>query len=233
METAIVNKKTNHSGTPPAVYKKQRIEWAEQVAPYVGGWNYPKKWPTGLIVHFTAGSGTEGEDDAEYMRHPGGAKNSWMVLVLGKTGRLFQGFDCQHGGAHCRTFHHRNMVGVEIVNAGLLKPTSDGGGTSWFGKAIPSSKCRNFTAHKNQVAGRYEQYTAIQEQKLIKLCLWYKEQEPEIFSFDNVLGHDEVCYLVGRPGAKNDPGGSLSMSMPEFRTLLKKLYAEGKTSADY
>jgi hypothetical protein len=113
---------------------------------------------------------------------------------------------------------------------------SDGGGKSWFDKVIPKDKCRDFKAppaKAPQVSGRYEAYTAIQEQKLIKLCLWYKEMEPKIFSFDNVLGHDECTQLAGQGSRKNDPGGSLSMTMPEFRALLKKLWDEGKRFGDY
>jgi len=39
------------------------------------------------------------------------------------------------------------------------------------------------------------------------------------FRADWVAGHDEVS-----PGRKSDPGGSLSMTMPQFRYMLKKKY---------
>jgi N-acetyl-anhydromuramyl-L-alanine amidase AmpD len=83
------------------------------------------------------------------------------------------------------------------------------------------------------VSGLYEKYTDIQEKILIKLCLWYKEQAPETFSFDNVLGHDECTQLAGQGARKNDPSGSLSMTMPKFRDTLKALWEAGKRSKDY
>jgi hypothetical protein len=83
------------------------------------------------------------------------------------------------------------------------------------------------------VSGLYEKYTDIQEKILIKLCLWYKEQAPETFSFDNVIGHDEACSMSGQQRRKQDPGGSLTTSMPKFRDTLKALWEAGKRSKDY
>jgi N-acetyl-anhydromuramyl-L-alanine amidase AmpD len=69
--------------------------------------------------------------------------------------------------------------------------------------------------HDNQKIGTYQMYTAAQEKSLINVCLWLKKQCPE-FDFDWVVGHDEIA-----PTRKEDPGGSLSMSMPALRQLLK------------
>lgn len=191
---------------------------------------YHDGWPRGLVVHFTAG-GDDAVGTANYLRDKG-----YPCLVLAKNGDVLQGFPVTEGGAHSGTDHHNYCVGVEIVCAGKLTPMNDGGGKSWFDKVIPEDKCRDFQAppaKAPQVSGRYEAYTEVQEQKLIKLCLWYKEMEPKIFSFDNVLGHDECTQLAGQGSRKNDPGGSLSMPMPEFRGLLKKLWDEGKRFGDY
>jgi hypothetical protein len=54
--------------------------------------------------------------------------------------------------------------------------------------------------------------------------LWLKEQAPDLFNFDLVVGHDESCDANGRPGAKNDPGAALSMYMPALRARLKALW---------
>jgi len=52
---------------------------------------------------------------------------------------------------------------------------------------------------------------------LFKLLRWLEYNGNGIFKLDFVLGHDEVA-----PSRKNDPGGSLSMTMPEFRKKLKE-----------
>ncbi len=67
----------------------------------------------------------------------------------------------------------------------------------------------------NQQAGFYQPYTPQQEQSLTRLIEWLKFECPE-FDIEWVLGHDEVS-----PGRKNDPGASLSMTMPAYRKHLK------------
>lgn len=71
--------------------------------------------------------------------------------------------------------------------------------------------------HDNQAPGLYQKFTARQEQALINFCLWQLDTNPE-FRIENIVGHDEVS-----PGRKIDPGGSLSMSMPEFRQYLRAM----------
>ena len=189
---------------------------------------YPKGWPEGLVVHFTAGN-DNAEGTCDYLREKG-----YPCIVLAKDGSVLQGFPADQGGAHSGTEHHNYCVGIEIVNGGRLTQTADGGGKTWFDKVIPKEQCRDFKGDgKTSVAGRYEKYTAAQEKILIKLCLWYKEQAPNIFSFDKIIGHDEACAVSGSYGRKNDPGGALSMTMPEFRKHVKDLWDSGKRSKDF
>lgn len=77
----------------------------------------------------------------------------------------------------------------------------------------------------NILAGAYLPYTKEQETALIEFLLWAKANNPTVFDFDYVLGHDEVAGPkgIGR-WRKNDPGGALSMTMSEFRQLLKDEY---------
>lgn len=70
------------------------------------------------------------------------------------------------------------------------------------------------------VAGKYQAYTQAQENALINFILWAKSKNPE-FDFDYIAGHDELRKEAGIKGDKQDPGGSLSMSMPKFRNLIK------------
>lgn len=212
---------------PKPVVLPQWIPFATKVALFKTK-QYPKKWPEGLVVHFTAGN-DNAEGTCDYLRSKG-----YPCLVVAKDGKILQGFPCSEGGAHSGTYHHNTHVGVEIVNGGKLTPNADGSGTTWFDKHIPKENCRDFSGDKKtQVAGRYEKYTEAQEKQLIKLCLWYKENNPDVFSFDRVIGHDEACAETGNYGRKNDPSGALSMTMPAFRKHLKALWDSGKRSKDF
>lgn len=68
--------------------------------------------------------------------------------------------------------------------------------------------------NQNQQVGIYQQYTPEQEQSAINFWLWCKRKNPS-FDLNKVVGHDEVA-----PNRKQDPGGSLSWDMPEFRKKL-------------
>jgi hypothetical protein len=110
------------------------------------------------------------------------------------------------------------LVGIEICCPGHLRGIP-GKYTTWFGTPVPDSKVR-VVPHKteNQVAGPYQTYTVAQEAALLELLKWLKMNGGGIFQYDFVLGHDEVS-----PGRKEDPGGSLSMTMPAYRRFLNNL----------
>lgn len=189
---------------------------------------YPEGWPDGAITHFTAGN-DDANGTCDYLREKG-----YPCLVIAKDGSVLQGFPVSEGGAHSGTWHHNTRIGIEIVNGGRLTPSDDGGGKTWFDKKIPKENCRDFKGDgKTQVSGRYEKFTDSQEKALVKVCLWLKEQNPEVFSFERVLGHDEACAESGNYGRKNDVGGALSMTMPEFRKKLDVLWISGKRSKDF
>ena len=216
------------------------IPWATRVADFKTSWTYDKGYPSGLIVHFTATGPSAAQEKGveDYMR------KNWSVFQMNRNGTLLQTFPLNRGGYHCGTVHHDTCLGVEIVAAGRCTKVTLDGKTKyapWYAYAddgngsylkYPSycfddSEMRYSgpSKVKNIYSGMYQKYTQAQEETLIKLCLWLKEQAPDIFSFDKVLGHDEACDVGGRPGAKNDPGAALSMDMPAFRQLLKDRWA--------
>jgi len=178
---------------------------------------YPmrRRWtsdPKGLIVHFTAGWSFK-ESHAEAAMSLG-QKNGYTYAAMSKSGKIYQSAPLNHHGYHCGTYHHQDHIGLEICNGGKL----DGNFKTWFKKIVSPSRVRTVSdrsGYKN--AGHYMTYTKEQEAALIEFCFWLKDTY-ETFSFDNVLGHDEISRY------KNDPGGSLSMSMPEFRDYLKSEY---------
>lgn len=155
----------------------------------------------------------------------GGAKDGYVFLVMDVLGNVYQSLDMTKHGSHAGKSHwqgvgysvSKRFTGVEILNPGKLKLKS-GKYMTWFGLEIPKENVRHIkTNTANQEAGYYCQYTAEQEVALEKLVNQLCEMSPNIngrkvFKMSNVVGHDEVS-----PGRKSDPGGSLSISMPEFR----------------
>ncbi len=104
----------------------------------------------------------------------------------------------------------------EPIPAGVPNPRRD----------LPADQVRYVERFQNREAGWYHRYTPEQEQALTDLLLWLKTNAPAIFDFELVLGHDEVS-----PGRKNDPGGSLSLTMPDLRARLVALHSGGTAPA--
>jgi N-acetylmuramoyl-L-alanine amidase len=194
---------------------------------------YSHGWPEGIIYHHTAGH-PDPYGTIEYLwtRYP--------CLVVDRDGNLYQCFPLDEWGYHSGTPHHRYCVGVEVIGAGLLEPVNIGGVTKyapWFaldqdtgvlthpGLCLDQSECRHIGGNNIRTEGWYQKFTPEQEQTVEKLCLYLKKQRPDIFSFDKIKGHDEAVAEDGDPYCKNDPGGSLSITMDEFRHKLKEHYA--------
>ncbi len=179
-----------------------------------GKYRTPSGMPKGLVVHYTAGR----YNPLNTMRGLG--EKGLACLVMDERGNIYQaknqaiddvGFHAgfsEWEGVSAVSYY---CLGMEICCAGKL----DENRVSWFGVQYDQSETRTTRGRSNIKAGTYHKYTQAQEDALIKFCLWQKKTNKE-FSFDWVVGHDEIA-----PKRKSDPGGSLSMTMPEFRELLK------------
>lgn len=183
--------------------------------------SYRKGYPEGAIVHFTAGRyGTQDMDS--------GIASGYAYLLIDDKGNVYQANPLSRWGYHAGDSSwaglgsgvSEHLVGIEMTSAGKLTRVGDKFQT-WFKVNLLESEVRFAKAKDNIKEGYYQKYTEAQEEALIKLLLWLKENNPDVFSFDLILGHDEVA-----PKRKNDPGGALSCTMPEFRVKLKKMYAE-------
>jgi hypothetical protein len=224
------------------------IPWAktpqndEKLAEFMKQYGHPNMkgkyrygWPEGIIYHHTAGrSNPYGTVKYLWTRFP--------CLVVSREGIIYQPFPLDEWGCHSGTWHHEYCVGVEVVGAGLLKPVQINDVTKyapWFALnrntgavehpelCLDKSECRYQEGDSIHTKGWYQKFTPEQEQTVEKLCLYLKEQRPDIFSFDKIKGHDEAVAESGNPYRKNDPGGSLSITMDEFRRRLKEQYANG------
>lgn len=151
-------------------------------------------------------------------------KNKYLYFIIDKDGNIGQNFSLDSWGSHAGLSTWKglgdrvsdDLVGIEIQSAGRLEKSGSTFKT-WFGETIPAADVRSVAKqNENQEAGHYHKYTPAQEESLIRLLTWLHDNNPDVFSYDLVLGHDEVS-----PKRKNDPGASLSMTMPALRNKLK------------
>lgn len=184
---------------------------------------YPKGYPEGLVIHTTDGNPHQkGEDGIDFQ-----LESAMLYLFMDKDGGIFQNFPLDHYGSHAGHSHwegigdavSRHLLGIEVACAGLLSPD---GSPDWNrGHPLPVDEIREFTHdHANIYHGKYNRMTDAQEESMDALITWLYHNNPDVFNLDFVLGHDEVATPHGR---KTDPGGSLSVTMPEYREHLKQL----------
>jgi len=207
-------------------------------------------FPDGLVIHYTAGRGN-GLSNSEYARKQGLSYlvldkdgTLWQGAPLDQWG--------YHAGKSSMKYKNRTvtsvskyLIGVEVISAGMLfgakngkridfssNPSLidnyDGQLYGWWAfhsngilkphqlPATPGSIVKYTEKKGNIKPGFYEKYTSEQMEGLYQLVYWLKGVNPD-FSFDYILGHDEVS-----PDRKSDPGGSLGMSMANFRKSLKE-----------
>ena len=186
---------------------------------------YTDGYPKGAVIHFTAGRRNGLESALNYQVDQG-----YLYFVIDEDGNIGQNFSLDSWGYHAGKSSYQglsgsvsdDLVGIEVQCAGKLTKQGDSFRT-WFGTTVPESEVRTIPSKKdNQQQGHYEKYTEAQENALTTLILWLHKNNPEVFKLNFVVGHDEVS-----PGRKNDPGGSLSMTMPQYRDYLRAQAAEG------
>ena len=212
---------------------------------------YSQGHPEGAIVHFTAGRSRSkaegGKRNLPTHLDMGilGVKNavtegSYAYFIIDRSGNVFQNFPLNRWGYHageskCPVTGRKSVsnyyVGIEVQGAGMLTRVDDDRYRAWFTNTANGDhyfyKSKNevqyFKKRDNIQEGNYHLFSHEQKKSLVDLLLWLEENGNGIFNIEKVFGHDEVA-----PSRKNDPGGSLGMSMPEFRRMLKDVKEEEK-----
>jgi N-acetylmuramoyl-L-alanine amidase len=186
--------------------------------------NYRKDYPEGAVVHFTAGSHKQKVEDAIADM----VARGFCYFLIARDGTVYQNFPLDEWGYHAGESAWKGlpgtvsneMVGIEVMASGKL----DANRSPWYDHTFhfPESETRWTDGNDQQERGLYHIYTPEQEAALERLLRWLENNNPNVFKFENVRGHDEVSGPrgIGRQ-RKNDPGAALSMTMDQFRAKLK------------
>lgn len=169
---------------------------------------------SGLVVHYTV-SGNSEKSAKGVVEWLAGQGYGCMVMDLNGVIYVPEGFDIMTDyGYHAGKSKWGDKTGVSDVFAGME--------ICCWGRNSKVGPFREVTTDQGYVvAGKYQQYTEAQEDALINFCLWAKKHNPQ-FDLNNVCGHDEIRREIGLLGDKQDPSGSLSMTMPKLREYLKQ-----------
>ena len=178
--------------------------------------NFAKKHDPfrGLVVHYTASSRFSAESVCRYFATLKKEKSQIACPVMNGDGKIYVSKDwrifedrASHAG-RSEWKGNRNIsntfAGIELCCKGRSEIQSD---------ELLTDHRLVYTVD-NIKHGYYQRFTQHQEMKLVQLCL-ILDREIKEFDLNNVVGHDEIA-----PDRKSDPGGSLSVTMPQFRDIL-------------
>jgi hypothetical protein len=224
----------------PSLYsfgeKKLWIPFAQNAPSGPKRGTYAKKYPLGLVIHWTAGWRNGLKAGNDFMRTSG------MLYLLGdKDGNLSQSDPLDRHGYHSGVSSRKglsgyvsdDLAGVELQAAGTLREHG-GHFYPWWDQnqktkvwqnlpanRVPANEVIRTTRRGNIAPGNYHAYTEAQMLLLRRLVCWLYLNNPDVFRIEDVCGHDEVS-----PDRKTDPGGALHssmipMTMDQFRDLVR------------
>jgi len=170
--------------------------------------------PVGITIHDLASRDVEAS--IKYLYGSGLGYHA----IIGRGGEFVQtcyfSHKVNHAGASTWNGNSPNRTHVSVALACWGEVAEAAGGfISWAKKEVPASEVKERTGNLDSIARHWDAATAEQEATLMAFLKWAVKNG---ISPKNICGHDEAAIPFGR---KNDPGGVLSVTMPELRTRLQ------------
>lgn len=208
---------------PKAVKNIDGIEFKE----------YGDYLPQGAVIHYNAARGGNAPTPEEAERLAKRlisylSSKKYGTMTVDAFGKVYQNMPLNKWSAHAGKSRwkgttgqsvNNEFVGIDLMCAGRVK-LKGSKFVTWWGGELPKEHVVHSEDRDNIKEGWYEKCTDLQFEELTRLLVWLNSNF-DSFSFDNVVGHDEVS-----PERKTDPGASLCYqgkvySMPEYRQYLK------------
>jgi N-acetylmuramoyl-L-alanine amidase len=169
-----------------------------------------------LIIHYTAGTTLDGA--VSWFKKP--ESKASAHIVIGTDGSIVQMVRFNKKAWHAGRSHwgelesmNKYSIGIELVNAGKLVKRADGKWINWANNVIADSEVVELKhKHDDQVAG-WHIFPEIQINTVGEVAQALHNK----YSFDDILGHDDVS-----PGRKVDPGPAFPMISVRSRVLGRK-----------
>lgn len=219
--------------TPPiedtAPDDELQIVYVDTVWQTKGAFRTKSKKPSGLCIHYTVSGNSKQHaiNVAKYFSTTPKVLGYQVacpimdkdgIIYIPKTWDIFGDWHNNIGPSK-----HGNLsglsqyfLGLEICSWGRLDDQPNRG--------VPENEKRTVAKKDNMAQGTYQIFTKAQEKALVLLIKKMLKECPE-FKIENIVGHDSCATPQGR---KQDPGGSLSRTIPEFRAYVYDLlYREG------
>lgn len=182
-------------------------------------------YPDTVVIHYTGGSSMAGAVDT--LKNPKIEASAHLVIDRDGSIKQLIGFDriAWHAGKsrwNGRKGINRYSIGIELVNAGELKPSGEQY-VSWFGHHYQQNDVIE-AVHRNQSAPSFwHTYTEEQIEVCFEVCRILKETYPVTL----ILGHEEIS-----PGRKIDPGPAFPLDKMRDQILEGRADAEEVVVAD-
>lgn len=181
-------------------------------------------FPQGVTVHYSA------DRDLERVLQSDAQDGYCYHILIDRDGSVIQSCYFDQKTWHAGNARWKGLspnsshVAICLLSWGRLTPGPNGDFLSWSGATVPAAEVASRPDNLTGQVAPWDIATPAQEAALEKACLWLMANG---IQSSQIAGHDEVAIPKGR---KDDPGGVLSRTMPDFRLYLQSVYAGRNTA---